>query len=96
MFKSPKSIASVVTVVFLALGAVGDAIFGTSNNWWTAIERVINLPVALVVCLVGPGHGPAQLVVPFLFSIGCYWVFFWLLTLGLQKISKKIRPSRDS
>jgi hypothetical protein len=75
----------------LALGAVGDAIFGTSNNRWTAIERVINLPVWLVVNLVGPGHGPSQLIAPFLFSLGCYWVLFWLLILGIQWASEKIR-----
>ena len=91
IFQYSKSVASILTVAFLALGVALDLIFGSSRPRWMGAERVINLPVSLALYLVGPGHGVPQLVFPFIFSLGFYWVLFWLLILGLNRVTKGIR-----
>ena len=91
IFAHSKSVASILTVVFLAIGAALDIIFGSSSRWWMGVERVINLPVSLALYVVGPGHGVPQLVIPFVFSVGFYWGLFWILILGLNRISRGTR-----
>ena len=96
MRKSTELFASILTICFLAFGIAGDSIFGTNNHPWAAVEGVINLPDRLALYLVGPGHGPAQLVFPVIFSIGFYWVLFWLLIRNIKKASARLRPRTGS
>jgi hypothetical protein len=91
-----KSLTSIATLAFVVFGVVGDAVFNESNKLWNAFESFINLPTKLVVKLVGPGHGPAELVLPFLVSLCFYWLVFWALILGIQELRLRVGGSKHS
>lgn len=89
MKKILLSIAFSITLHTAALLAVRHV--DRDHGVWKLVFETIDLPANLWIFLIWGGHGIAQLVMPFIFSLVFYAAAFWLLFTCIERLRRKKR-----